>query len=121
MSRQESKSDKHLCQISASEELKAIINKRKIQEGKFKEELITEALMQLLRPYSYQIGMGHKDFVFLAPPKKFEGTKAMSFWIPIKIWKRIKEVMMEEQVGQNAILYTAIYNYFVLPLKGDEK
>lgn len=121
MSSQVSKSDKHLCQISASAELKKIINKKKASEGRFKEELIKEALMQLLRPYPYQIGMGHNDFKFLAPPKKTESTKPMSFWIPIKIWKRIKEVMMEQQVGQNAILYTAIYNYFILPLKGEKK
>jgi hypothetical protein len=117
MSVQQSKADKYLCQIVATPEIIDAIDKRKQEEGLFKEELIKAALMQLLRPYTYQIGIGHPDFVFLAPPRKAANTKPMSFWIPIVIWKKVKETMMQYQVAQNAVLYTAIYNYFILPTK----
>lgn len=116
---QESKADKHLCQINASEELIRLIDRKKDATGKFKEELFEEAVMQLLRPHKYQIGIGHESFVFHAPLKKAVGNKAMSFWIKISLWKKVKEVMHINQVSQKAVLYTAIYNYFILPQKED--
>ena len=112
---QQSKADKHLCQINATQELRDAIAEKKKETGLIKEEMIRDALKQLLQPYSYQLGLGHESFSFLAVYAKSPKTKVLSFWIPIPLWKRIKETMMSHNVKQNTVLHTAIYNYFLLP------
>lgn len=119
MATQLSKADKHLCQIHVSIHMTQLINSRKMIEGRFKEDMFEEALMQLLRPYFYQIGIGHKDFKFRAPLKRGKDTKVLSFWVPVKVWEHMNRVSAEEGVMLNAIIYTALHNYFVLPTKAD--
>lgn len=119
---QPSKADKHLCQINTDDELLAAIKQRKNETGLFREILFKDAVKQLLQPYTvngkiYQLGMGHPDFKFLAPPRKSKGTSTLSIWLPNAMWRRLKDVVMEEQINQNAVLYTALYNFFILPEK----
>ena len=117
---QPSKADKHLCQINTDDDLLAAIKRRKNGTGLFREVLFKDALKQLLQPYTvngkiYQMGMGHPDFKFLAPPRKSADTSTLSIWIPNITWKRVKEVVVESRVNQNAVIYTALYNFFILP------
>jgi hypothetical protein len=114
-----SKSDKHIIQIVATPELVRSINRRKSETGLFKEQLFEEAINQLLRPYSYQIGIGHSAFRFLAPIRKSANTTAISFWLKQSLFDNVCKVAQEHGIAKNSITYTACHNYFVLPLITD--
>lgn len=119
MANQPSKADKHICQIHVTDDFMKLVNTRKLVEDRFMEDMFEEALMQLLRPFFGQVGIGHKKFLFRAPFKKGAGTRVLSFWVSTKVWDHMKRVSAEKGVKLNAISHTALYNYFVLPTMAD--
>ena len=115
---QASKTTKQPCKIILSpEQLQMLIHISR-KEDKFREEVIRDALNQLLRPRIGEIGLSSPGFTFIAPRVKANDNKEIMVWVKTEYWLRLKEIKKKHNVALNAITYTALTNYLnrVIPI-----